>query len=587
MMRSQGFFGTHVTHVVSFPSQPPCPKVPSSFRGTTLNRQLIESFIALLLGLFALGCDGQIEAPPGGGGGVWDPDSLDCGGSLPASAPMRRLTDVQYRNVVRDVFGGAVRSDDLDFPAVAAGLGATGYSTEPAVNPTSYTGVEAMATSAETVALRVVEQLPGLLPCAASGDDACGQEFIDRFGMRAYRRPLTEEERSELFDLFVAARGEPGATFDDGIATVTATLMQAPPFLYQVEIGGAPRDGYATLDGWEIASRLSFLLWDTMPDQALFDDAAAGRLGDAGTRASHARRMLADPKASPVLVRFFREWSGVDRLEASAKDEGWFPEFTPRLAASMDLELELFVQDMVRSGGTVGDLFTSPRSFVDAELAAFYGVPAPGAPDTFVPTELDPNVRPGLLTRPAVLASLAHEQRTSYVHRGVFVLTRVLCQQIPPPPMDAQTREPEYPANATNREKSEIRRTVDECAFCHETIDPVGLAFEHYDAIGRYRETWPEEVGVDASGELPGYLDVGGDVYGVAEMANRFGASETVAECMTRQWFRFSFGRLEDYVDECTVESMVESWSDQDRRLDALIVGITETQAFTRKRIPE
>ncbi|MCB9604098.1 MAG: DUF1592 domain-containing protein [Sandaracinus sp.] len=491
---------------------------------------------------------------------------------------MRRLTPVQLQNTLRDLFRGAVDVSDLGAAPVAPGLGVTGYSTEPAIHPTSPQAVEHFLTVAETVALRVAEARATIWPCSAAPDAGCRDTILDDLLLRGQRRPPTSAERDRARAVFDAASAEPGADFADGVATVVVTLLQSPEFLYQVEIGegnGEPRQ----LTPYEVASRLSYLFWDSMPDEALFEAARRGELGP-DRRVQEARRLLADPRADATLSRFFREWIRLERLDPSRKDSTVYPEFDLELAKSMDEELDRFVRHLVREGGTLRDLFTSRQTWVDGRLASFYGT----SPVTeWSQVELDPSRRAGILTKPALLAHLAHEADTSYVHRGVFVLTRVLCENLPAPPMDALTREPSFPANATNRDESEIRRESPECGACHRTIDPIGLTFENYDAIGRYRTTWPEGVPVNASGALPSHLDVGGDVEDAVALSNALGDAESVRECMTRQWYRFAFARRETSVDECNVQRLLVDWTEDGERLDALLLAPVHATMFAER----
>jgi hypothetical protein len=542
-----------------------------------------------LLMLVVGGCVGNIgealgtdNPDPGGGAGDPPAPSAVPGGPCRVAVPLRRLTDVQYRNAVRDLFGGQVMAS-AQFPAGEPGSSRTGFSTEPDANVVTLLGAEKVLDAAEEVAVAVVGKLPALLPCASAGNDACAQSFIDDVGARAYRRPLTTDERSRLLAVHHTATG--ASAFSDGIALVVETILQAAPFLYQVETG-KPVAGHpelVELGDYEIAARLSFLLWDGLPDATLTAAASKGNLHTGAAIRAQAERMLADGRARPVIARFAREWT---RLHAWKVGDKAAKEFTAAVADGMQTEFDLFVQNAFLSpGGTFKDLLTSPRTYANASMAAFYGVSGPTGAD-FTAVGVDPEHRAGLLTLPAVLSSAAHSDEPSYVQRGKFVLQNLLCQDLPDPPPDAAQRVPALPPMATQRQKSAAIQAVKECGVCHGTLDPIGLGFDGYDELGRVRTTLPTGGPVDSHGEVHvGAADLDGPFNGPVELAGKLAASPEASRCLARQLLRFAASRLDGPGDSCAVANLMTSMAGSGQNLRELVLALTAADEFRFRRV--
>jgi hypothetical protein len=531
--------------------------------------------------------------PPGAMGGMGGPTTSPPtappapAGDCRVSVPLRRLTDRQYRNAVRDLFRGQVQPS-ARFPASELGASRSGFSTEPDANVVTLLGAENILESAEEVALAVVDRLPAVLPCAATtANESCAGSFLDDVGGRAFRRPLAPDERTLLLGVYRKATG--ADAFKDGIALLISAILQAPQFLYLVESGkpvpGSP--DLVELSDFEVAARLSFLLWDGLPDSTLLDAAARGGLHTGKDVRAQAERMLADPRARATVVRFAREWTNLHVWRAGEKAT---KDFTEALATSMQSEFDLFMQGaFLDAGGTVKSLLTSPATYANATLAAYYGVPAPPAP---TPADLRPvmvDARAGLLTLPAFLTSAAHGDQTSYVRRGVFVLRNLLCQDLPEPPPDAATRQPSFPANASQRQKSTAIRAVPECNVCHGLIDDIGVAFEGYDEIGRVRTTLPAAQGggpVDQRGEVHvGVPELDGAFDGPVALSARLAASSVTRACIARQWFRFAMSRLEGTGDACALSTLTRALDGSGQSLRELILALTAADEFRFRRL--
>lgn len=440
--------------------------------------------------------------------------------------------------------------------------------------------------AAEDVAAQVIDDIDALVPCAGADEQNCAAAFIGDFGARAFRRPLVDDERAALESLYDTAAATDG--FADGVGTVVAAVLQSPQFLYLVEQGGETLEpGVVALGDYEIATRLSYLLWDSMPDAALFAAAAAGELQDPDALEAQVVRMLADTAQSgPALERFVREWNHYDGLAAYDKDTVAYPQFTTELAAAMDEELSRFVQGVLSSDEpTLERLLTSTQSEIDPQLAELLGVPAPAA-DGWGPVTLDER-RGGLLTRPAVLAEHAHANNTGPIFRGELVRTQMLCEPIPPPPADAMANAPSYPDGATERERSEILMNHMNCGGCHSVMNPIGLGFEDYDAIGAWRDLDIDGGPVDNSGEVVGGPDaVTGTFHGVAELQAKLAASEEVTACFASQLYQYTFGLEAAQVLDCAVEPVAAEFIASGGDIRQLVIALARSDAF-RTRIVE
>ena len=382
----------------------------------------------------------------GDDGDSGDP-TVDCAGVGAGLAPMRRLTRAQYDNTVRDLFDGVVEPGS-SFPDSVIH---EEYSNNPAANIVSLSAAEDILVAAEHAGQQVIEQVGTIVACDPG--PTCAEGFIDDFGRRAFRRPLHAHEREALLDLYTQVESEDG--FADGIGTVVSAVLQAPQFLYLFEEGAQEiSPGVVALSDFELATRLSYLLWDTTPDDELMQLAEAGQLHEPEQLREQAQRLLDDPSRSgPALDRFFREWMHFDGVPAFDKDQALFPGYDEALASAADEELSRFIDGVMASDEpTLRNLLTSPVTQVDATMAAFYGVAAPAS--GWEAVSLPAEQRPGLLSRPALLAE--HSTRTSSapIFRGRLVRTQLLCDAIPAPPDDAMANAPQYPEGATERQRS-------------------------------------------------------------------------------------------------------------------------------------
>ncbi len=516
-----------------------------------------------------------------------DVDAGSCPAPDPGPAPIRRLTRVEYNNTIYQLLGDTSRIADRFPPDEEAG----GFDNQAQILVVSPLLAEHYLSAAEDLAAAHAPTLmQRLANCqgAASSDPACEADadaFIRDFGKHAYRRPLTDDEALAHLDLFRqgAALGDEPDSPAAGLELVVQTMLQSPHFLYRVEFGAAtPEHGdVVALTSHEIASRLSYLLWNTMPDAALFEAADADQLRTREQIEAQARRMLATPRAREAVKNFHRQWLHLDDIQpqilANGKSLEIYPDYYSGLPMLWQQETEAFIDYAVfEQDANIDTLLTAPYTMMNAELAEFYGVSGPTGLE-FERVERDPALYAGFLTHAGLLALLAKPDRSSPIHRGKFVREFLLCQ-VPPPPPDVVPEAPSVDESQTTREQFSQHSKDPLCQGCHQMMDPIGFGFEHFDGIGRYREQeWGLEI--DARGELLA-TDVDGPYDGVAALAAKLAASDQVKTCVATQWFRFGYGRTETEADACSMSDIQTAFAAADYDIKELIVALTLTDAF-------
>jgi hypothetical protein len=519
---------------------------------------------------------GQVHGPPAGTN-----NGALCTSDDPGPSFIRRLTRREYNNTVRDLLGD-ISNAAATFPVEEHRLGFNNNAEALTVSPVL---AEQYILTAEKIAAgAVANNLGSLVSCdpVAQGVDACGQQFIESFGKRAYRSPLNDDDRAVLTAVFNAGKATDFAT---GVRLVIETALQAPRFLYRVEMGRAAQGGQTIvgLDGWEQASRLSYLLWGSMPDDALFAAAEADRLSTPDEIAAEVERMLQDPKARATTADFHAQWLRLAELDVVEKETAVYPGFTRSLGGLMREEAEAFIDHVVWQGeGTVAALLTAPFTFANGTLAQYYGLSGVSGSE-LVRVDLDPGTRGGLLTQGAFLSLSAKANQTSPVLRGKFVREELFCEELLPPPPDAEIRAPDLDPNLTTRERFAQHSADPGCANCHQLMDPIGLGFETFDGAGKYRA---EENGktVDATGAILG-TDVAGTFNGPIELQSRLAGSAQVRSCVATKWFRYAYGRGETEADTCSMGSVQKTFADSGGYVPDLLKALTRTKAFTRRRV--
>ena len=530
----------------------------------------------ILLTLALSGCEGALESER--------PAGPACDAIRPGPAPLRRLSRFEYDNTVRDLLGDATRPASRLFPVEEIGNGFGNDANSQSISPSL---ARAYSEVAHTESTRLIADLPRLqsfLACdpAAEGEEACARGFIERFGRRAFRRPITSEEKDQLWSLFTQLRAIPELGFESSLAGVVEASLQMPGFLYRVEEGGRPvTPGVVRIEGFEMASRLSYFLWGSTPDDELLDAAAKGELStDAEVRAQ-AQRMIEDPRARAVVRYFNAKHFQLEGIASISKDATLYPDFTPEIPGLLLEETNAFLDDVIWKGpGDLKSILTSKHTFMNARLAKFYGVTGPTT-DQFERVELDPARSAGVLTLGGLQASLTPgNTHTNPVVRGKYVLTRLMCRAPPHPPAGFVPMLAEADPTQTTRERYAAHSASQACSGCHQYLDPLGFAFENFDPIGRWRD-FDNSKPVDATGNITfTNTPLDGPFDGPAQLADKLADSELVRDCWVGRWVTFGFGRAEVEADACSKEIVKQSYVRSKGNVRETLLSLTQTDAF-------
>lgn len=507
-------------------------------------------------------------------------------------AVLRRLTHTQYNNTIRDLL-----KDESDpasmFPPEDYVNGFKDQYEALSVSPIL---ADAYSRAAERLAANAFRRgdTRGLIPCkpVSETDAACRTQFIQTFGRRAFRRPLEPQEVATQEAIF---KGE--KTFLAGAQAVIETMLQSPSFIFWLE--QSPNAKWAS---YAKASRLSYFLWATMPDDALLESAAQGELDTPGGVERVARRMLDDPRAKQGVDEFVAEWLRFDRVMTASRERRLFPLFGRELAKSMTEETRRFIGDLVWNDRNFMDAFTANYSFINSDLAAVYKVPPPAR--DFQRVELPASSeRAGLLGQALYLTLSSKPDDTGPTGRGLFIREQFLCQQVPPPPPGVDTNLPpvEQSRPVTNRERMAMHTTSKMCAGCHNLTDQIGFGFEKFDAIGMRRETqkllfYNAHSAAEAKHEKPTeinlVLDTSAHVAGIpnSDFTSPRGLGEILAkapqcqECIVKQVFRYMSGRLDTPADRPALRQATDDFRNSGYHFKELLVSLIKSRESTDSR---
>jgi hypothetical protein len=513
---------------------------------------------------------------------------------------LRRLTHSQYNNTVRDLLGDFSRPADRFPPEDFVG----GFKNQIRTQSIPPVLEDAYSTAAERMALNAFRagDVNNLIPCKPSQNDLsrqsargsagavadakCRGEFVRSFGEKAFRRPLNDIEARRYEELFASEAARTGR-FLEGARVVVEAMLQSPKFLFHVT-GGALRD-------YAIANRLSYFLWDTMPDRALLDAAARGELRTPEGIERAARTMLQDKRARQAADEFFSEWLRFDRMLTAAKDDGRYPSFTPELAAMMVQETRMLLGHLVWNDLNFMDALTADYSFINADLARLYGLPEPAGEFQMVkfPASLP---RAGILGHATFLASTTGPVETSPTARGLFVREHMLCQVVPNPPPGVNTNLPEpATADAARAKRERMLQHVENatCSSCHRLMDPIGFGLENYDAVGAWREkevvdihtgfgearrSKPVNVDITATGEIAGLAN---STFTDTRALGRVLASSPICQdCVVKQVFRYAFGRPETPADRPTLAAAADVFRRSGFKFKEILISLVQSPQF-------
>jgi hypothetical protein len=525
------------------------------------------------------GGSGGMGMGNGGTGGATDP--RDVAGSNPNTRVVR-LSHTQYANTVRALFGVEESPESAFAPDALNGFN---FNTSNDLRVDARLGPQ-YRSAAEQLAQQAVQDaavLGRIVPCQASAE-GCAGEFIDAFGERAFRRPLSSEESARfqaLFDLG-STLGDIGEAFEDGVQLVVEAMLQSPQFLYRTEISsGAVVDGRAALDDWEVASRLSYFIFDSMPDDELFARARDGELHTPEQVGTEVARLLDDPRASSKFASFHEQVWQVGRYAKIAPDASTYPGMPDDLVDRLRASSNRFFESVVQDDGGLREMLTAPYAFVDSELASIYDVEVSG--DSLTRVDFEDGERKGFMMQAGFLASNAYSRKTDPIHRGLFVLRDMLCRLIPDPPPGAQMTPPpetDEPIETTREEISLLTGQL-YCPTCHSQINEPGFSFEGFDAVGQVRE---QENGVDV--DTTGSITLDGtpvEFSGAGELVEALADSQEAQSCYTSRWLEFAYGRTLTERDDALRTRL----ADEPRSVRDIVQTLTSSPDFLSRDVTE
>jgi hypothetical protein len=408
------------------------------------------------------------------------------------------------------------------------------------------------------------------------------REILEPFATRAFRRPVTSRELEPLVDLVDLAMQE-GESFQGGIQVAVAAVLVSPHFLFRMEMDPDANDPpqIRTLNDYELATRLSYFLWSSLPDDELFALAAEGKLHQQDTLRQQVLRMLQDPKSEALVRNFGGQWLNLRNLAEIAPDPKQFPSFDDRLRQAMQRETELLFAAVMREDRSLLDFLSADFTFLNGPLAEHYGIPGVVG-DEFRRIALGDGRRLGLLTQASILTLTSNPTRTSPVKRGKWIMENILGTPPPDPPPNVPMLEETQQAapNATLREQLVLHRENPVCASCHLQMDALGFGFENFDAIGRWRDRDGENP-IDAGGQLPSGEQFSGPQDLVRILAQR---KREFSTALARKMLTYALGRGLQPYDDCAVRDIVQRLESNDYRFSALVLGIIASEPFRQRR---
>jgi len=526
------------------------------------------------IGWLSAACQAVQPDAKANGGESGTPDEPATTGECRADAnfsrsPMRRITREEFANAVEDLFGPAARvtADVLPPDEVSGGYANNAVIRLQAIDLDKFQGM------ARQVAEKVKANLSTVLPCGKDLE-GCVLKYWQDLSRKALSRPLMDEERDSFMAMY---RQKAAATnHEEGVRLLVETLMQYPAFLYRPIVGEkTSQQGVLRLTPSELAARLSFFLWSSVPDKELLDAAEAGELSGIAGVTKQTHRMMDSEKFSRTLRSFALQWFAVDE-NTPIRNAEEFPDFNQETWNSLRGGMGKFFAQVVLDGGDLAQVLTAPYTFADKRSAKVLGLDVQS--EDLVRVDTKGNERGGMMTQPAVMAKLGNTEVSRPIKRGLFVRNRLFCQDPPPPPPEGV---PPFEADTTNmtvRQMLEAHRSNPSCAGCHEFFDPLGLAFSNFDGVGKYHVTEKGQQ-IDASGKLT-ETDVDGSFSSAMEFMTMIKDSQLVKDCVSRQVVRFAIGRLDDDGDKCSLESTLAQFDKAASSMEELFIAVATSNSF-------
>ncbi|WP_373564442.1 DUF1592 domain-containing protein [Myxococcus sp. CA039A] len=495
----------------------------------------------------------------------------------PGRVTLHRLNRAEYDATVRDLLGDTTRPA-RDFPTDDHGYGFDNNADVLSLSPLL---LEKYATAAEKLVETAWAQ-GKLRTCAldAINPEPCARDIVSRFARRAWRRPVTSEEVDRLLRALTLAKQQ-GDTPEAGVKLALRTVLVSPHFLFRVEKDPEPTSATPRrLDDFELASRLSYFLWSSMPDEPLLQAAEQGKLRTPAELEAQMHRMLADPKAQALVSNFAGQWLFTRALDSAEPDPALYGAFNEKLREAMRQETELVFQEFITGDHKLRDLIDAPFTFVNDALATHYGLPPPGSG---TPRRVDLSGHPerqGIFGHGSLLTVTSNSDRTSPVQRGVWVLEQLLCSAPPPPPPNVEGLPPPVNPHMTMKERMALHRSLPQCQGCHRMMDPLGLSLENYDPIGRWRLNEVSGAPVDATGDLPDGTVLNGSV----DMRRFIKEDPKLPSCFTEHLLTYALGRGMAEADHCAVREIAATAEASGGRLSDYILAIVLSDHFTSRR---
>jgi len=507
----------------------------------------------------------------------------------PGPFAIRRLTKLEYGNTLHDLFGvDPAVADELPDEVSGAGY----LNTLSPLQSEQYLGIanevlDRILAPQGKPPTQVQKRLFGKTPAPGTDVRAAARKVAQSLARNAYRRPPSEAELDVLLEVFDLAR-ENKLTYAASLRLMLKAVLVSPQFLFITPAGEAEKGReIVPLDDYQLASRLSYLVWATMPDAELSALADSGKLHEPAILKAQVKRLLLDPRSRALFDGFGAQWLGLGNLETKAFDTAKFPQMTGAMRSAMYDEARLFFESIVRENRSVVSFVETDYTFLNGTLATLYGLEKNVTGSKMRKVKLADANRGGILGMPGILATTSFPNRTSPVRRGVWVLEQVLGEHVPPPPPDVPSLEKQDQktvVNLTLRQRTELHRVDATCANCHKILDPIGFGLENFDAIGRWRDQDDTGGAIDAAGELPD----GKRFASPKELKAIIGArKDDLGRNLTEKLLAYALCRQLEGYDEIVVDHLMENIARDGYRMQTLITEIVTSYPFTQRRIPE
>jgi hypothetical protein len=522
----------------------------------------------------------------GGGGSAAGPTgspTTTAAATDPGRVTLHRLNRAEYNNTVADLFGTSLRPADA-FPADDPGGDFDNIADVLSLSPLHLSMYQTAAQTLLDEALSNPAERARLVTCDLTAPGtACARSILGAFMPRAWRRPVDGSDVDTHMAVVTTGIAQ-GLTTEAALELALTAVLMSPHFVFRVELDPDPLSlAPHPLGGYELASRLSYFLWSTMPDDGLMKAAGDGSLLDAGTLASQVDRMLASPKAESLVSNFAGQWLYIRQTQQLQPDPTAFPSFDQPLRDAMQSEAELLFRDVALNGAPVDTLLTATYLYANDRLASHYGLPPVGSATPVKVALGVGNHRGGILAQAGFLTATSHPVKTSPVKRGKWVLNQLLCFDVPPPPPGVQTSLDNSTVTGTLRQVLEAHRSDPNCSSCHLLMDPIGFGLENYDAVGAYR-TQDSGLDIDSAGQLPS----GATFSGAAQLSALVAADPSFPGCVVQKLYAYALGRLPDrtptQMDGQTLASITASFRGNGLAFKTLVKSIVTAPTFLNRR---